>query len=117
MNRRNNSGGGQSSLGYLFGSDDLRQEGESKVTTSPVCMPPYGTDNKEEKSPEKAPTPPPPHPHPHLEKDEPNSFDHKYVYHVDGDKSTGFLVTGRPSTRVRSVPGGDSSLGYLFGDK
>lgn len=25
-------------------------------------------------------------------------------------------MQGRPSTKVKSVPGGDSSLGYLFGD-
>ena len=30
-----------------------------------------------------------------------------------------FCITlqDRPSTKVKSVPGGDSSLGYLFGDK
>ncbi|KAI3703456.1 hypothetical protein L1987_73541 [Smallanthus sonchifolius] len=114
MNKRNNnSGGGQSSLGYLFGSGDLgqQQNHQSKASSSPVCMPPYGTDDKEEKSPEKAPTPP--------KKDDPAGSFKNYIYHAgDGDnKSTGVLVTGRPSTRVRSVPGGDSSLGYLFGEK
>ncbi|KAJ0716508.1 putative protein SPIRAL1 [Helianthus annuus] len=110
MNKRRSSGGGQSSLGYLFGSDDLlgqQQKDQSKVPVSPVCMPPYGTD-KEEKLPEKVPTP-------HKKDDSGSSSN--YIYHGDGDKSTGFLVTGRPSTRVKSVPGGDSSLGYLFGDK
>lgn len=28
-----------------------------------------------------------------------------------------FLFQGRPTTKVKSPPGGDSSLGYLFGDK
>ncbi|KAF5774801.1 putative protein SPIRAL1 [Helianthus annuus] len=110
MNKRRSSGGGQSSLGYLFGSDDLlgqQQKDQSKVPVSPVCMPPYGTD-KEEKLPEKLPTP--------HKKDDTGSSSN-YIYHGDGDKSSGFLVTDRPSTRVKSVPGGDSSLGYLFGDK
>ncbi|XP_076943748.1 protein SPIRAL1-like 5 [Bidens hawaiensis] len=112
MNKMSSSGGGPSSFGYLFGSDQdilvQQQNDQSKVPSSSVCQPPYGTDNNEEKSPEKAPTPP--------KKDDPGSVKN-YIYHGDGDKSTGFLVSGRPSTRVKSVPGGDSSLGYLFGDK
>ncbi|KVH91826.1 protein SPIRAL1-like 5 [Cynara cardunculus var. scolymus] len=114
MNRRNSSGGGQSSLGYLFGStdSDKQQNDRSKVSSSSsplVSMPPYGTDNDvEEKPPEKAPTPP--------SKADRSSSPNKYIYHGDGDKSKDFVVTGRPSTKVKSVPGGDSSLGYLFGD-
>lgn len=27
------------------------------------------------------------------------------------------MIQNRPSTKVKSVPGGHSSLGYLFGDK
>lgn len=27
------------------------------------------------------------------------------------------IIQDRPTTKVNSVPGGDSSLGYLFGDK
>ncbi|XP_076950545.1 protein SPIRAL1-like 5 [Bidens hawaiensis] len=112
MNKRSSSGGGPSSLGYLFGSDQdtlgQQQSDLPKDQSSPVYKLPYCTDNNEEKSREKAPTPP--------KKDDPSSVKN-YIYHGDGDKSTGFLVSGRPSTRVKSVPGGDSSLGYLFGDK
>ncbi|XP_076895593.1 protein SPIRAL1-like 5 [Bidens hawaiensis] len=112
MNRRNSSGGGQSSLGYLFGSDELGQQNDqSKASSPPVLTPPYGTDDVEMKSPVKAPTPPP------TKKDDTGTSPKKYIYHGDGDKSKDFLVTGRPSTKVKSVPGGDSSLGYLFGDK
>ncbi|KAI3804454.1 hypothetical protein L1987_26003 [Smallanthus sonchifolius] len=112
MNRRNSSGGGQSSLGYLFGSDESgqQQNDQSKVSSPPVLMPPYGTDNVEMKPPEKAPSTPP-------TKKDGTTSPKKYIYHGDGDKSKDFLVTGRPSTKVKSVPGGDSSLGYLFGDK
>ncbi|KAI3691806.1 hypothetical protein L6452_31608 [Arctium lappa] len=112
MNRRNNSGGGQSSLGYLFGTNESgkQQIDRSKVssTSSPlVSMPPYGTDDDivEEKPLEKAP-----------KADQRSTSPNKYIYHGDGDKSKEYLVTGRPSTKVKSVPGGDSSLGYLFGD-
>ncbi|XP_071730711.1 protein SPIRAL1-like 5 [Rutidosis leptorrhynchoides] len=100
----NKSGGGKSSLGYLFGSDESGEQkgGRSKVISPPVCMPPYGTDDYVElNSPAKTPT-----------------YVEKYVYRGEGDhKTKSILVTGRPSTKVKSVPGGDSSLGYLFGDK
>ncbi|PWA98006.1 SPIRAL1-like5 [Artemisia annua] len=111
MNKKSTSGGGHSSLGYLFGSDESekQQKDQSKKSSPPVCMPPYGTDNFEDKPLKKASTPT-------TKKDDSTSLKN-YVYHGDGDKSTGFLVTGRPSTKVTSVPGGDSSLGYLFGDK
>ncbi|KAD4178386.1 hypothetical protein R6Q59_021977 [Mikania micrantha] len=114
MNRRNSSGGGQSSLGYLFGSDESgqQQNDQSKVSSSPVLKPPYGTDNVDMNTPEKAPA----SSTLHIKKDDTTSLK-KYIYHGDGDKSKHFLVTGRPSTKVKSVPGGDSSLGYLFGDK
>ncbi|XP_071687023.1 protein SPIRAL1-like 5 [Rutidosis leptorrhynchoides] len=96
------SGGGQSSLGYLFGSDksgETKTDG-SKVLSRPVCVPPYGTDDyAKSKSPEMT------------------TIQETYIYRGDGDKSKSILVTGRPSTKVKSVPGGDSSLGYLFGDK
>lgn len=86
MNKRNNSGGGQSSLGYLFGSDELGQQpkDQSKVSLPPVCMPPYGVDNVEANSPEKASTPP-------SKKDDSTSLE-KFIYHGDY-KSKGFLVT------------------------
>ncbi|PWA80583.1 hypothetical protein CTI12_AA194830 [Artemisia annua] len=108
------SGGGPSSLGYLFGSNALEQQSsqESKLSsTRPVCVPPYGTDDVKENSQEKRLCPP-------SKDDDHNSVDTSFVYHkVDGENSKDFLMTGRPSIRVTSVPGGDSSVGYLFGDK
>ncbi|KAI3706979.1 hypothetical protein L6452_25111 [Arctium lappa] len=107
------SGGGQSSLGYLFGSDELLQQSnqEFKVSSPPVCVPPYGTDDMEENSPEKSLAPA-------SKKDDHNPLPKSYIYHkVDSQNSRDFLMTARPSTRVTSVPGGDSSVGYLFGDK
>ncbi|GJY47184.1 SPIRAL1-like protein 5 [Tanacetum coccineum] len=109
------SGGGPSSLGYLFGSNALEQQRsqESKLSTRSVCVPPYGTDDVKENSPDKPLGPP-------SKDDDHNSLplDTSYVYHkVDGENTKDFLMTGRPSIRVTSVPGGDSSVGYLFGDK
>ncbi|KAI3687575.1 hypothetical protein L1987_81275 [Smallanthus sonchifolius] len=99
------SGGGQSSLGYLFGDSkalDQQSNRESNRSSPSVCVPPYGTDDVEEESP-KQPLPSP---------------SKSYVYHkVDAKNSKDVLMTGRPSTRVTSVPGGASSVGYLFGDK
>ncbi|KAI7726179.1 hypothetical protein M8C21_009629 [Ambrosia artemisiifolia] len=108
------SGGGQSSLGYLFGSKALDQQSdhESKLSPLAVCVPPYGTDDVKEESPRK-PLPSP------SKLDDINNPSHKsYVYHkADGESPRDLLMTGRPSTRVTSVPGGASSVGYLFGDK
>ncbi|KAJ9555308.1 hypothetical protein OSB04_009922 [Centaurea solstitialis] len=92
------SGGGQSSLGYLFGSGELGQTSSLK-NSPPVCVPPYGTDENSSEKPN-------------------NASPKSYVYHkVDSQDSRNFLMSARPSTRVTSVPGGDSSVGYLFGDK
>ncbi|GLJ04764.1 hypothetical protein SUGI_0002880 [Cryptomeria japonica] len=72
------SGGGQSSLGYLFG-------GEASV---PTKDPPPNNDNKRPIS---------------------NN------YHRAEGQNSGNFITDRPSTKVQSVPGGGSSLGYLLG--
>ncbi|GLJ04763.1 hypothetical protein SUGI_0002870 [Cryptomeria japonica] len=45
------------------------------------------------------------------EKSEPISNNYR---RVDG-QNTGNFITERPSTKVQSVPGGVSSLGYLLG--
>ncbi|KAL3619243.1 hypothetical protein CASFOL_036813 [Castilleja foliolosa] len=104
MKRGGSAGGGQSSLGYLFGSDDKNKLKNKAAPPSPTaCLPPYGTDIANDKLPETPNTP-------HKTK-----ASHYYLT-VLGQNS-GHLITDRPSTRVTSAPGGDSSLGYLFGDK
>ncbi|KAL0297595.1 UNVERIFIED_CONTAM: protein SPIRAL1-like 5 [Sesamum radiatum] len=104
MKRGGSSGGGQSSLGYLFGSDS-KQKKEAPPTPLPYT-PPYGIDMGNEKPPE---SPPPP------SLDKTSKVSNNYN-RVQGQNSGNF-ITGRPSTKVTSAPGGDSSLGYLFGDK
>ncbi|KAL3619235.1 hypothetical protein CASFOL_036805 [Castilleja foliolosa] len=106
MKRGGSAGGGQSSLGYLFGSDDKNKQKNKAAPQSPTaCLPPYGTDIPNDKPPE---TPNSSSPHK-------TKASHNYLT-VLGQNS-GHLITDRPSTRVKSAPGGDSSLGYLFGDK
>ncbi|KAL0290733.1 UNVERIFIED_CONTAM: protein SPIRAL1-like 5 [Sesamum calycinum] len=104
MKRGGSSGGGQSSLGYLFGSDSNQKK--EAPPTPPPYTPPYGIDMGNEKPPE---SPPPP------SLDKTSKVSNNYN-RVQGQNSGNF-ITGRPSTKVTSAPGGDSSLGYLFGDK
>ncbi|KAJ8555801.1 hypothetical protein K7X08_013297 [Anisodus acutangulus] len=90
-------GGGQSSLGYLFGGDDKKQQKIDDPPPSPtVFAPPYGIDDENLSE---------------------NSNTTSITYQKSQGQNSGIFITGRPSTKVKSVPGGDSSLGYLFGDK
>ncbi|XP_047329080.1 protein SPIRAL1-like 5 [Impatiens glandulifera] len=107
MNRGGSFGGGQSSLNYLFTSDEEKRAAPASRT---LPLPPYGIDMPQEKKPsEKSP---------HL----PTSADHEKQnvsnnYHRADGQNSGNFITGRPSTKVQSAPGGQSSLGYLFGEK
>ncbi|XP_061337806.1 protein SPIRAL1-like 5 [Gastrolobium bilobum] len=104
MSRGESSGGGQSSLKYLFGSEE-KQPSQPPPPPKTVSLPPYGIDI------------------------DGGDGDGNGKHPVDGASSTsqvidrsqgqhlGNILTDRPSTRVKSVPGGHSSLGYLFGDK
>ncbi|XP_022737907.1 protein SPIRAL1-like 5 [Durio zibethinus] len=103
MSRGGSYGGGQSSLGYLFGAD--KQPSAPAVT--PPIQPPYGIDI----TPEMPPAPKKPSSEKRTEKNVSNN------YHRAQGQNSGNFITDRPSTKVKSVPGGDSSLGYLFGDK
>ncbi|XP_059443994.1 protein SPIRAL1-like 5 [Corylus avellana] len=96
MSRGGSFGGGQSSLGYLFGSDEKPSAAPPPRTVNP---PPYGVDTITDQKPPS-------------EKDKVSNN-----YHRAEGQNSGNFITDRPSTKVKSVPGGDSSLGYLFGDK
>ncbi|XVF10546.1 hypothetical protein REPUB_Repub07fG0191800 [Reevesia pubescens] len=102
MSRGESYGGGQSSLGYLFTAD----EKPSAPAVTPPIQPPYGIDI----TPEKPPTPNKPSSEKQAGKNVSNN------YHRAQGQNSGNFITDRPSTKVKSVPGGDSSLGYLFGD-
>ncbi|XP_027344024.1 protein SPIRAL1-like 5 [Abrus precatorius] len=98
MGRGESSGGGQSSLKYLFGSEEQQSQPPPPKT---VSLPPYGVDL--ENTNENPPPAPPP--------STTQVIDRSQGQHL------GNILTTRPSTKVNSVPGGHSSLGYLFGDK
>ncbi|RDX73577.1 Protein SPIRAL1-like 1 [Mucuna pruriens] len=93
MSRGESCGGGHSSLGYLFGREEKPNE---PLPTRTLPLPPYGID---------------------IDID----IDNVNTQLVVSNNSSqghhlGNIVTDRPSTKVKSVPGGHSSLGYLFGD-
>ncbi|GKU95217.1 hypothetical protein SLEP1_g8604 [Rubroshorea leprosula] len=111
MSRGGSYGGGQSSLGYLFGAD----EQPSAPPVTQTIQPPYGIDTFEDapdarRRPKETPknvinSPP------ETQQNVTNN------YHRAQGQNSGNFITDRPSTKVKSAPGGDSSLGYLFGDK
>ncbi|KAL2525002.1 Protein SPIRAL1-like 2 [Abeliophyllum distichum] len=107
MKRGESYGGGQSSLGYLFGSDGDKKNPEAAPPPPTTYAPPYGidinTDDKLLENPFNS------------SQDKTKVIPNEYL-RVQGQNSGNF-ITDRPSTKVKSVPGGDSSLGYLFGDK
>nr|XP_043606116.1 protein SPIRAL1-like 1 [Erigeron canadensis] len=118
MGRGVSSGGGQSSLNYLFGS-----AGEPKpatVATGNAEAQALAAPSQVNVAAVSEPTPKPvaavtP---PDITKQVPAGIQssklNNYV-RADG-QNTGNFLTDRPSTKVHAAPGGGSSLGYLFGD-
>ncbi|XP_051148285.1 protein SPIRAL1-like 1 [Andrographis paniculata] len=115
MGRGVSCGGGQSSLGYLFGSNEapkpVKEVSEAAPSESKVV-------SKEPKA-NAAPQPQPqPQPQPvDISKQIPagiQSTTTNNYFRADGQNTCNF-ITDRPSTKVHAAPGGGSSLGYLFG--
>ncbi|KAM3324157.1 protein SPIRAL1-like 1 isoform X2 [Capsicum chacoense] len=103
MGRGVSSGGGQSSLGYLFG------DGEAPIPTktNPQAVQCEAQPiNKEPSSKPVVAAPPA-----DATKQIPAGIQ---SIRADG-QNTGNFITDRPSTKVHAAPGGGSSLGYLFG--
>ncbi|KAL1205888.1 Protein SPIRAL1-like 4 [Cardamine amara subsp. amara] len=117
-----NSGGGESSLGYLFGSgESVCKPKKPAVNTSfatttttttttdgaggrpmtTTITTTTGDKNKTEEEKKKQCSA--------GVRGSPNNY-----YRSDGQNCGNFL-TERPSTKVHAAPGGGSSLGYLFG--
>ncbi|KAJ4710765.1 Protein SPIRAL1-like [Melia azedarach] len=95
MGRGVSSGGGQSSLGYLFGSGEA-----PKPTATEGKAVNNGTPSKP-----AAPQPV------DITKQIPAGINSMRA----DNQNTGNFITDRPSTKVHAAPGGGSSLGYLFG--
>ncbi|XP_057952409.1 protein SPIRAL1-like 2 isoform X2 [Malania oleifera] len=113
MGRGVSSGGGQSSLGYLFGSG----EAPKAATSNAEVVPNEGPAASNKTSPKSAAAPPPVDIH----KQTPagiqgNTANNTNNYFRADGQNCGNFITDRPSTKVHSAPGGGSSLGYLFGD-
>ncbi|KAK8516789.1 hypothetical protein V6N12_049502 [Hibiscus sabdariffa] len=112
MGRGVSCGGGQSSLGYLFGSGEAPKPAannsqaastEAPAVSKPVLAP--------------APAPGPAAQPANITKQIPagiNSTSSNNYLRADG-QNTGNFITDRPSTKVHAAPGGGSSLNYLFG--
>ncbi|XP_009800170.1 protein SPIRAL1-like 1 [Nicotiana tabacum] len=109
MGRGVSYGGGQSSLGYLFGG------GEAPKSTTENAQAVQSEAQAINKEPASKPAVSAPV---DAAKQIPagiqstHSFNH---FRRDG-QNTGNFITDRPSTKVHAAPGGGSSLGYLFGD-
>ncbi|KAJ7544760.1 hypothetical protein O6H91_09G092100 [Diphasiastrum complanatum] len=125
MGRGVSSGGGQSSLGYLFKSNEepkTASAARAPVTLPhqsqpPEDLPPAGLCRKESPVDGSVST--------GVKKVETSTAAESDLslgrsfnnYHRAEGQNTGNFITDRPSTKVHSAPGGGSSLGYLFGPK
>ncbi|XP_002512065.2 protein SPIRAL1-like 1 [Ricinus communis] len=109
MGRGVSSGGGQSSLGYLFGDGEAPKPARKNAQPAP---------NDAQVVNDLPPSKPAVASQPvDISKQVPagiNSTSTNNYMRADG-QNTGNFLTDRPSTKVHAAPGGGSSLGYLFG--
>lgn len=109
MGRGVSSGGGQSSLGYLFG------DGEAPKPSNKEAQPVPEQGNTGSSTPSSKPTVAP---QPvDVTKQIPAGINSNVAnnYHRAEGQNSGNFITDRPSTKVHSAPGGGSHLDYLFG--
>ncbi|KAL6651252.1 hypothetical protein ACP70R_010177 [Stipagrostis hirtigluma subsp. patula] len=123
MSRGGSSGGGRSSLGYLFEPVEIisyhtpksKQEAEKNISADDHSSAKGDKMIADEGDQE------PLHPVPPPKKEDSNPIvSHRpcNIYHTSQlSYNSGLLITDRPSTRVRCAPGGPSSLGFLFGEE
>ncbi|MQL88478.1 hypothetical protein Taro_021037, partial [Colocasia esculenta] len=112
MGRGVSSGGGQSSLGYLFGGPEAPKSGD----------PPKPNQPSENPAPVQKPASPAPAGNSRQvpggnSRQVPAGIQGSNVnnyFRADG-QNCGNFITERPSTKVHAAPGGGSSLDFLFG--
>ncbi|KAG0608793.1 hypothetical protein M758_8G133000 [Ceratodon purpureus] len=122
MVRGGSSGGGQSSLGYLFGSDSGPPKAAARAPAAEPQQAPaeqraagFARGNAaEEKAAPAAPAAKVEEAKSSVES-APKLGRSSNNYHRADGQNTGNFITDRPSTKVHAAPGGGSSLGYLFG--
>ncbi|KAH7416100.1 hypothetical protein KP509_14G075300 [Ceratopteris richardii] len=112
MGRGVSYGGGQSSLGYLFGADEP-SKGNASGTSGPGTQPTAAPAAKETPENQSTAKVTPENAVPEIAAGQLGNNPNNY-HRADG-QNTGNFITDRPSTKVHSAPGGGSSLGYLFG--
>ncbi|KAL6878523.1 hypothetical protein ACP4OV_012693 [Aristida adscensionis] len=106
MSRGGSAGGGQSSLGYLFGSGPEAPAPKPAAAPAAPAAPAASAAAAEKPAAAKA----------DVAKQIPAGIGSQTNnYHRADGQNTGNFLTDRPSTKVHAAPGGGSSLGYLFG--
>ncbi|KAL5553614.1 hypothetical protein UlMin_041015 [Ulmus minor] len=113
MGRGVSSGGGQSSLGYLFGSGEAPKPASNSAPAPPSEPLPVNNAPAPAPAPKPAASSPPVDVAKQIPAGIHSTSSNNYM-RADG-QNTGNFITDRPSTKVHSAPGGGSSLGYLFG--
>ncbi|KAG9152149.1 hypothetical protein Leryth_019709 [Lithospermum erythrorhizon] len=108
MGRGVSAGGGQSSLGYLFGSGETSTNtvNEAKRALNDVKSVSKGPNAKPEAAQSVD-----------CSKQIPAGIQSSAAnnhFRADGQNTCNY-ISDRPSTKIQAVPGGGSSLGYLFG--
>ena len=111
MGRGVSAGGGQSSLGYLFGGGEANN---TPPAAKNEVKPSNGKPSNGEPSTKPAAVSPPVEGIKQVPAGIQSNNANNYM-RADGQNCGNFL-TERPSTKVHAAPGGGSSLGYLFGD-
>ncbi|KAL4633445.1 hypothetical protein ACB098_04G093000 [Castanea mollissima] len=112
MGRGVSAGGGQSSLGYLFGSGEAPKPSTNKNNAEAPVNQGQVTNNSPAQN--STPATPPEEAGKQIPAGIQGNTQNNY-FRADG-QNCGNFITDRPSTKVHAAPGGGSSLGYLFGD-
>lgn len=123
MGRGVSCGGGQSSLGYLFGNGEADgnappppENPSDDATTEPSKTEP-SDDNNSTATNEPSEKPLSESANKINQNPDANAHDSTTNnYHRADGQNCGNFITNRPSTKVHAAPGGSSSLGYLFND-
>ncbi|KAL3748622.1 hypothetical protein ACJRO7_009799 [Eucalyptus globulus] len=108
MGRGVSAGGGQSSLGYLFGSGEAPKPTEHNGG-APTKVPDTSSGTSHKSTAFVPPVDVTKQIPAGIQGSQANNY-----FCADGQNSGNF-ITDRPSTKVHAAPGGGSSLGYLFG--
>ncbi|XP_050225245.1 protein SPIRAL1-like 3 [Mercurialis annua] len=110
MGRGVSSGGGQSSLGYLFGSSEEPKPASKVEAAAPPKPEPVASNVTAEKPASPAASSDATK---QIPAGVPAATTNNY-FRAEGQNCGNFL-TERPTTKVHAAPGGGSSLNYLFG--